>query len=115
MAAWSHVATSDLGRAFQDIGRFIRHWLKWLCGVVTVSIGTVTAAFAGWLSLQFDRVLPGLLRHLCLGLAGDFGGACLLPVAVATIRTFALALLLAGLLLAAFGFVQLCSWHLDRR
>jgi len=35
MAAWSTVAKSDLGRALQDVGAFVLHWLRLLQALVT--------------------------------------------------------------------------------
>jgi uncharacterized membrane protein HdeD (DUF308 family) len=112
-AHWSGVARSDLGRALQEIGKTLLYWLKLVQGVVTLSMGAVVGFCAGCALLEPDRTLPRLARQF----AGGYLAALreLIPSDVPTLRNLALALLLAGLVMVAGGFVELCNWFLDRR
>jgi hypothetical protein len=114
---WQTVATSNLGRAMQDIGAFLLHWLKLLQGVVSVALGVAVAFGGGYALLEPDHGLPHLVRAFVMEWSGNYGAvlSAIIPSDTGTIRSLALALLLAGLVLAGRGTLVLCNWFLDQR
>jgi len=84
-------------------------------GVAVVSVGAAISGFNGWLLLQSDKALPAWVRAMCREVHSAANLCPLLPTSPETFRTVTLSLLLAGLVLAAMGFVTLCNWFLDRR
>lgn len=113
--SWATVPKSDLGRALQALGSSARHWLKLLRAVKTVAGGAVVAFFSGSALLQLDKALPGFVRSLTPRRGSAAFAASLLPTDITAIRRLALCLLLLGLGAAAWGFIGLCHWFLDRR
>jgi hypothetical protein len=114
---WQTVATSNLGRTMQDIGHWLLHWLKLLQGVVTVTLGVAVAFGGGYALLEPDRTLPPLVRAFVSHCSGNYGAVltAIISSDTGTLRSLALALLLAGLVLAGRGALVLCNWFLDRR
>lgn len=118
MAAWSTVPQSDLGHAVQVIGAAVRPWVELPRCLLRVVAGVGFSVAGGVALLEPDRSLPRLARQFVFRCApGGYGGAlaAFVPADVPTIRGLALALLLAGLVLAAIGFLGLCNWFLDRK
>ena len=118
MAAWSDVpddepppVPSAFVGALRVIGRELSIWLHAVQSAATIFGGVVVFGVGLVASLQSDKFLPRMIGQ-CAALVGLRG---LVPADVSMLRALAVALLIGGALLAAWGCVELVHVYLDRR
>jgi hypothetical protein len=111
MSAWSSVPKTNLGAALQRFGVVALHWLKLLPSVALLAAGAALAVGGGGVLIKPDETLLQFLRQAA-GAVAPVDLAWLVP-SVAVVRGVALELLLAGLVVAGFGFLEICLWFVN--